>query len=110
MEIKRVALEDLSEDSSKQYPAQNLMAIRDSLQRFGQVKPLVVRAGLGVVISDNGWLQVMREMGWSEADVVELELSDAQAAELGAALNRPEELAEWDPDILNRILKDLKCK
>jgi hypothetical protein len=109
MEIRRVALEDLIEDpqNPRTHPAQNLRAIRDSLQRFGQVEPLVVRAGLGVVIGGNGRLQVMREMGWAEVDVVELELSDSQAAALGVALNRSGELAEWDPGILKNILGDL---
>lgn len=109
MEIKRVALEDLSEDPNnpRVHPAQNLMAIRDSLQRFGQVEPLVVRAGLGVVIGGNGRLQVMREMGWSETEAVELELSDSQAAALGVALNRSGELAEWDAGVLQGILDGL---
>lgn len=109
MEIKRVALEDLVEDPNnpRTHPLQNLMAIRDSLQRFGQVEPLVVRAGLGVVIGGNGRLSVMREMGWDSAEVVELELTDQQAAALSVALNRSGELAEWDTEVLRDILDDL---
>ena len=70
--------------------------IRESLERFGQVEPLVVRKSSGLVVGGNGRLRAMREMGWTDAQIVEVEITDEQAIALGIALNRSAELAEWD--------------
>lgn len=109
LQIKTVAVDSLKEDprNPRRHPEGNIVAIKDSLERFGQVEPLVVRSGTGIVVGGNGRLQAMREMGWSEARVVEIDLTDKQAASLGVALNRTGELAEWDADVLQGVLDDL---
>lgn len=105
----RVKLADLREDprNARQHGEANLSAIRASLQRFGQVEPLVVRAGTREVIGGNGRLSVMRSLGWEEADIREIELSDAEAIALGIALNRTAELATWNDSVLREHLRSL---
>ena len=49
----------------------------------------------------------MRSLGWTECDIVELEVDDTQATALGIALNRTAELAEWDEQALGRLLQSL---
>jgi DNA modification methylase len=51
----------------------------------------------------------MKAMGWSEVDVVELDLDDVQATALGIALNRTAELAEWDLPALGQLLESLQA-
>ncbi len=108
--ILRVPLSTLHQDpaNARTHPDRNMTAIRESLARFGQAEPLVVQKGTRRVIGGNGRLAAMRAMGWQEADVVELELNDVQAAALGIALNRTGELAEWDTGALTKILGSLQ--
>lgn len=110
MQITTVPLDSLIEDSknARLHPDTNLAAIEKSLQSFGQVEPLVVRAGTSVVIGGNGRLKVMRKLGWTKAHVVRLELTDEKAAALGVTLNRSGELARWDEKQLAFILSGLQ--
>jgi len=111
LSIRRVPLADLHLDpaNARSHPERNLDAIRASLARFGQAEPLVVQKRSQRVIGGNGRLVAMRALGWTEADVVELDLDDLQATALAIALNRTGELAEWDLETLSRLLDTLKA-
>jgi len=52
----------------------------------------------------------MQALGWTEADIVELEVTDLQATRLGLALNRTSELAEWNLPSLTKLLGELKLE
>jgi DNA modification methylase len=109
MEVRRVLLETLSfwPQNARKHGPVNHEAIKKSLAKFGQAEPLVVQASTMQVIGGNGRLAAMREIGWTECDVVELDIDDAKAVALGVALNRTAELAEWDEPVLAEILKSL---
>jgi ParB-like chromosome segregation protein Spo0J len=89
LQIRRATLGELHLDQSnaRLHGERNLEAIRASLARFGQAEPLVVQKGTGRVVGGNGRLVAMKTLGWTHADVVELELTDTQATALGIALN-----------------------
>ena len=87
-----------------------MAAIEASLRRFGQAEPLVVHAATKRVIGGNGRLAAMQRLGWTECDVVELDVGDVDAAALGIALNRTAELAEWDDEALSALLLGLKAE
>ena len=110
--IRRVPLDALHLDpaNARAHGDENLAAIEASLCRFGQAEPLVVQSSSGRVIGGNGRLVAMRKLGWSEADVVELDVDDLTAMALGIALNRTSELAEWDEENLARLLKELRAE
>jgi len=107
--IRRVPLGALHADpaNARLHDEHNLETIRASLARFGQAEPLVVHKRTGRVIGGNGRLTAMRSMGWTEADVVELDIDDTQATALGIALNRTAELAEWDMSALSKLLESM---
>jgi DNA modification methylase len=109
MKIERVPIESVHEDprNARQHPAKNLEAIRGSLERFEQVEPLVVQASTGRVIGGNGRLQVMRELGWEQVEIVRVEVDDQAATALGLALNRTAEIAEWDDRQLAELLREV---
>jgi len=112
MQIQRVATASLSfwpENARKHGPV-NHEAIKQSLTAFGQAEPLVVQAATNRVIGGNGRLAVMRELGWTECDVVFLDLDDAKAAALGVGLNRSGELAEWNDETLAKILTEIDAR
>jgi len=98
LEIKTVLVEALHCDpaNARRHNKKNLRAIMDSLSEFGQVEPLVVEKGTGLVIGGNGRLAAAVEMGQKEVQVVEVDVHGADATRLGIALNRTGELAEWD--------------
>jgi len=108
--LRRVAIASIRPDpqNARTHDETNVAAIRASLERFGQVEPLVVRPSDGRLIAGHGRLEAMRALGWTEADVVDVEVSDAQAAALGVALNRTAELAGWDSEALAKIIDSLE--
>src|SRR5262245_4300232 len=108
--INHVPIDALHLDPSnaRLHPEENLDAIVASLKRFGQAEPLVVQAGTNRVIAGNGRLVAMRKLGWTECDIVDLDVDDLKATALGIALNRTAELAEWDEPVLARLLEELK--
>lgn len=107
--VRRVSLSELRADpaNTRTHDEKNLAAIADSLARFGQVEPLVVQRGTGMVIGGNGRLAAMRAAGTLEADIVEVDADDAKAAALSIALNRTAELAGWDDAALAKTLEAL---
>ena len=76
LKIKRVPIDSLHLDpaNARVHDTLNLEAIIGSLKRFGQAEPLVVQANTGRVIGGNGRLVAMKKLGWSECEVVELEV------------------------------------
>lgn len=112
MEIRTVALDDLHQDPSnaRAHGDENMLAIEGSLKRFQQVEPLVVQKSTGRVIGGNGRLAAMREMGWTECEVVEVDVDDLQATALGIALNRSASLAAWNEPVLAKLLDQLRLE
>jgi len=111
MQTELRSLGDLVEDAAntRTHDVDNLRAIRGSLLEFGQVEPLVVSSDTGVVIGGNGRLQVMRDLGWEQAECVVLDLPPERARALSIALNRTGELAGWDHARLAATLMELEA-
>lgn len=110
--VRRVPLGELHPDpaNARSHPQANLDAISASLKRFGQAEPLVVQKRTGRVVGGNGRLVAMKALGWTEADVVELDIDDLQATALGIALNKTAESAEWDLPALTALLQQLQAE
>lgn len=96
-----------SEHNARTHDSRNIAAIRASLERFGQVEPLVVQEGTNEIIGGNGRLEAMLAMGWGSAKVVYVDLSNEEQVALAAALNRTAELAGWDETLLYQQLSEL---
>ena len=112
MKVSTVPLDTLQLDPAnvRTHGDRNMDAIAASLQRFGQAEPLVVQQSSRRVIGGNGRLQAMKQLGWTECDIVELDVDDLQATALAIALNRTASLAEWDEPGLARLLEQLKAE
>ena len=107
-EIERVSIDSLVEDAknARTHSRKNLNAIKASLNKFGQQKPIIIDIN-NVVVAGNGTLAAARALGWPELDCVRTELSDEEARAFAIADNRTAELAEWDEEILTETLLDL---
>jgi len=110
MKLENVPCDTLSFDPAnlRKHGKKNLDAIKASLRRFGQQKPIVVDAK-GIVLAGNGTLAAAQELGWKEIQIVRTDLAGTQATAFGIADNRSAELAEWD-EKLGDVLASLKAE
>lgn len=93
--------------NARLHPEKNLEAIKGSLARFGQQKPILVCRANRIVIAGNGTLTAARELGWADIRVRWTDLSGPEATAYALADNRTSELAEWDFSVLGTQLKSL---
>lgn len=111
MTLEELSIEDLNLDPAnvRKHDEKNLDAIKASLRRFGQQKPIVID-GKGVVIAGNGTLTAARALGWQKIRAVKTVLEGAEAIAYAIADNRTGELASWDDDALVQQLQALKLE
>ena len=109
LQIEKINVELLTSDPAnvRSHDERNLEAIKGSLLRFGQQKPIVVDSK-GVVIAGNGTLAAARSLGWSQIDIIQTELTGPDKTAFAIADNRTAELAKWDVPELTQTLQALK--
>jgi len=96
------------EGNVRKHSNRNLTAIRSSLRRFGQVKPIVVSGDGETIVAGNGTYAAAIELGWTEIAAVKTKLKDNDATAYAIADNRTAELADWDYSALADQLKTLQ--
>jgi ParB-like chromosome segregation protein Spo0J len=99
----------LDPDNARKHPVKSVEAIKASLMRFGQQKPVVLKADGRTVAAGNGTVTAARELGWTHVAAVRSNLSDAEATAFGLADNRTAEVSEWDFEKVSELLKDLQA-
>jgi site-specific DNA-methyltransferase (adenine-specific) len=111
MKLTTTKITELSLDPSnvRKHSRRNLDAIKASLRKFGQQKPIVVDAK-GIVLAGNGTLTAAQELGWTEIQIVRTELAGVEATAFAIADNRTAELAEWEEDKLSQVLQSIKVE
>jgi len=111
MNIEEIPIEELDLDPAnvRQHDEKNLAAIKSSLKRFGQQKPIVVDPK-GIVIAGNGTLTAARALGWDRIRIVRTQLEGSEATAYAIADNRTAELATWDDGALVQQLQALKLE
>lgn len=106
-----IELEGLALDANnaRLHSERNIRSICDSLSRFGQVKPIVVRVADDgqTIIAGNGTAQAARELGWTHIAAVTFAGSLDEARAFAIADNRTAELAEWDLPELAAQMQEL---
>jgi ParB-like chromosome segregation protein Spo0J len=93
----------------RRHPAKNLDAIKASLTRFGQQRPVLVD-DKGVVIAGNGTVMAAKALGWPSINIVRTNLKGSEATAYAIADNRTAELAEWDDEALAQQLAALQIE
>lgn len=94
----------------RRHPERNMTAIKDSLKKFGQRKPIVVQktAEGYVVRAGNGTLAATKSLKREFIAAVKVIEDDKDATAFALADNRTAELAEWDDWGLAEQLIDLQ--
>lgn len=81
--------------------------LKTSIVTFGYVDPIIINAD-GTVIGGHQRLFVLRDLGYSEADVAVVDLSKADEKALNIALNKI--AGEWDEEKLAEIFAELDAE
>ena len=111
MKTKLVPIDSVYPDPAnvRQHPEPNLAAIRASLARFGQQKPIVIDSK-GVIRAGNGTHAAAVALGWDKIGVVVSDLAGVDAVAYAIADNRTSELATWDEVALAETLRSLQSE
>jgi ParB-like chromosome segregation protein Spo0J len=109
MTIESIPIDSLHADpaNARVHSPKNLDAIKASLTRFGQQKPIVIDEK-GIVRAGNGTLAAAKSLGWTQLNVVRTPLTGAEAVAYAIADNRTSDLSDWDDDALAAQLDDLR--
>ncbi len=109
--IKRVPLDSIHQDPAnvRLHDPRNLDAIKGSLARFGQQKPIVVDRK-GTIRAGNGTYVAAKTLGWAEIDVVESDLEGVEAVSYAIADNRTSDLSSFDEPALAKLLQELQAE
>ena len=110
LKVERVPINSLVPDpeNARTHSERNLTAIVNSLQQFGQRKPIVVTHD-NVVIAGNGTLVAAMTLGWDHMSVLRTpkEWSSDQIRAFAIADNRTQDLSSFDTDVLLKQLEEL---
>ena len=88
----------------------DLEAIGSSVDRFGQIRPVLVQKSTGYICAGNHLWKALMERGWDRIARVEVDLSDDDALAYVVADNRTAELGGYDQQALGGILESLMTK
>ena len=110
MNVEIVPISSLTPDplNARKHNKRNLDAIKASLSKFGQRKPIVVTHE-GTVIAGNGTLEAAISLGWDDISIARSpeDWDENTVRAYALADNQTGALAEWEDEILNTALEDL---
>ena len=109
MQIEMIDVGSLLKDPAnvRTHNQKNIDAIKGSLKRFGQQKPIVIDKD-GIVVAGNGTLIAAVQLGWDKIACVRSDLLGTDKTAYAIADNRTAELAAWDMPALQQQLISLK--
>ena len=81
--------------------------VRESLEAHGQYKPLVVQRSTGFILAGNGTHREMESLGYSEAEVAYVDVSDDEALQILLVDNRTSDDSGYDDQALAALLVEL---
>jgi len=109
MKVESVAIDvpQFDPSNARKHDHKNLDAIKGSLTKFGQQKPIVIDQK-NIVLAGNGTLAAARALGWKSIWVVRTDLDSFHRTAYAIADNRSSELASWDDGVLTKTLLALR--
>jgi DNA modification methylase len=82
--------------------------LKESLKTFGYVDLLVVNKRNNHIVGGNQRSEALKELGYTEIDVIEVDLDDKQERKLNVVLNSQAISGKYDDLKLSEILEELK--
>ena len=106
MEIKKVSLAELKLYRNNPRKG-NIDLIAESLERYGQYKPITVNSNSGEILAGNHTYQAAQKLGWADINVVYVNVDDTTAAKIVAMDNRTTDTGTYDNEQLAKLLEAL---
>lgn len=79
--------------------------LKNSIHEFGYVEPIIVNRRNNVIIGGHQRYKVLKDLGYSEIDIVYVDLDDAHEKSLNIALNKIS--GDWDADKLEDLIREI---
>jgi len=100
MKIEKIEISKLKPATynPRQITKKQYSDLKDSIDRFGLVDPIIINKNGNIVIGGHQRLKICKELKHTEIDCVVLDLNKEQERELNIRLNKSG--GEWDMDIL----------
>src|SRR6266550_1502990 len=83
-------------------------AIKESLERLGLYRPVVVNVRTMEILAGNHVAQAARELAWDVIDATVVDVDDDTAKRIVLADNRTNDLAGYDTEALAELLVELE--
>ena len=96
------------ENNARIHTRKNLEALKGSLKKFTQLKPIIVQKSSMRIIAGNGTYAAICALGGETVDCNIVDMSDADAKAYAIADNRTALLSEWDEKTLTDTLKEIQ--
>ena len=106
MELETVKLSELKEFPDNPRVG-DVRRIGDSLMKNGQYRPLTVNRKDNVILTGNHTYRAMLKLCWEECLVTYVDVDEDKAKKIVLVDNRLNDLAEYDQELLNKMLKEL---
>lgn len=110
MHIERAQIDILN--NATYNPRKNLqptdaeyVKLKNSIEHFGYVEPVIVNKRNMTVVGGHQRIKVLKDLGYTEIDVVYVDLSDTDEKALNIALNKIS--GDWDAEKLEDLLRDI---
>ncbi len=109
MKLVKFELDTLTLDpeNARLHSDRNIEVIAQSLEKFGQQKPIVVD-GENVVVAGNGTVLAARKLGWQAVYGVRSDLNGMDRRAYAIADNRATDTSQWDFAQLIRQLDEIE--
>lgn len=109
METKIIKIEDIN--PAKYNPRIQLKpgdveyeALKNSLEKFGTVSPLLINKTTGNLVSGHQRLNILKQLGETETEVILIEIDEEKEKLLNITLNKIE--GEWDYEKLEELFSE----
>jgi hypothetical protein len=106
MEATKVSIETLKEFEGNPRKG-NIKHLAESLSANGQYKPIVVQKSTKQILAGNHLWKAAKELGWTEINIVEIDVDNAQAKKIVAVDNRSADMGTYDESLLLELLSDI---
>lgn len=80
--------------------------LKRSIEEFGYVEPIIYNKRNNTVVGGHQRLKVLKDLGYTDIDVVEVDLNDNDEKALNIALNKVS--GDWDESKLAELISDLQ--
>lgn len=79
--------------------------LKRSIEEFGYVEPIIYNKRNNTVVGGHQRLKVLKDLGYTDIDVVEVDLNENDEKALNIALNKVS--GDWDNEKLEELLNEL---